>query len=102
MEKDKQKNDLTERRKKREEMQRQREQNELIHPHPNHAKSFTSHHRIGFEDKRVVVSGKFKPTIGPINPGDKKLCIKDKCEVSKGNGIWYSSPLEIESIRAIK
>lgn len=56
MEKDKQKNDLTERRKKREEMQRQREQNELIHPHPNHAKSFTSHHRIGFEDKRVVVS----------------------------------------------
>lgn len=56
MEKDKQKIDLTERRKKREEMQRQREQNELIHPHPNHAKSFTSHHRIGFENKRVVVS----------------------------------------------
>lgn len=56
MEKDRQKTDLTERRKKREEMQRQREQNELIHPHPNHAKSFTSHHRIGFENKRVVVS----------------------------------------------
>jgi hypothetical protein len=56
LEKDKQKTDLTERRKKREEMQRQREQNELIHPHPNHAKSFTSHHRIGFENKRVVVS----------------------------------------------
>lgn len=52
-----------------------------------------------FRDKRVVVSGKFKPTIGPINPGDKKLCIRDKCEASKGNGIWYASPLEIESIR---
>lgn len=57
---------------------------------------------VQFVDKEVSISGEFKPTYGSIDGEDKQYCVINeegkKCEVSKGPGIWYSSPLQIKTI----
>jgi hypothetical protein len=55
-------------------------------------------------DKLVNVSGSFVPVLPPIGPGKeyRQFCItkpKRVCSDSKGPGVWYFSPLKLQSIK---
>ena len=52
-----------------------------------------------FVDKHVQISGEFVKTQGLLEGRDKKLCIKQTCDISPGPGQWVSSPITITAIK---
>lgn len=46
----------------------------------------------------VRVTGSFVPTLGPMSGSEKRICIRNSCEQSKGPGVWHASPLRLTSI----
>lgn len=56
----------------------------------------------GFIAVPVQVTGTFTKIHGPITTSDKRYCFKNICAKGKGPGIWYNSPLRIETIKLVE
>lgn len=54
-----------------------------------------------FIDKPVLVTGTFTRIHGPRQE-NKEYCISTECVMGTGPGIWYNSPLRIETIKLVE